>query len=281
MNIATSHLKLRLITAVTAAIAMLILVVSGCRRPRSEHNFSLAAVASFGSNPGKLEMFKYVPSMRRTKAPLVVVMHGCTQNAQDFANHSGWPELADKFNFMLVFPQQRSSNNFAKCFRWYSRENSMRGSGEALSIKQMVDRMKADYAIDPNRVYVTGLSAGAAMTSVMLATYPDVFAGGAIMAGVPYGCATKMSESLACMQSSVEKTPGQWGDLVRHAVGPRSSWPIVSIWQGTADHVIAPVNAREEMEQWTKFTSCPKRHRLLTRWLHSPTRFLELRRGKL
>jgi poly(3-hydroxybutyrate) depolymerase len=131
-----------------------------------------------------------------------------------------------------------------------SSQNSKRASGEASFIEQMVERMKADYKIDFKRIYVTGLSAGGAMTSVMLATYPDVFAGGAIMSGLPYGCATKLSETLTCMQSGVTRTANEWGDLIRRAA-PATSWPTVSIWQGTADHVIAPINAREELEQWT------------------------------
>jgi poly(hydroxyalkanoate) depolymerase family esterase len=193
-----------LIVAIAAALS---LGAAGCRKSNNGRSFSLVEVSSFGSNPGGLQMFKYVPPVSRSKAPLVVVMHGCTQSAQDFADHSGWPELADKMKFLLVFPQQPITNNFAKCFHWYRLSDSTRDSGEALSIKQMVDRMKTDYEVAADRVYVTGLSGGAAMTSVMLATYPDIFAGGAIMAGVPYHCATKLSESFACMQSAVEKLP--------------------------------------------------------------------------
>jgi poly(hydroxyalkanoate) depolymerase family esterase len=173
------------------------------------------------------------------------------QNAQDFADHSGWPELAAKMKFLIVFPQQPATNNPARCFNWYRLEDSTRDSGEALSVKQMVDWMMVNGGIDPTRVYVTGLSAGGAMTNVMLAAYPDVFAAGAVMAGVPYRCATKLGDTFSCMQSDAGKTPAQWGDLVRHASNRHGSWPVVSIWQGTTDRIIAPVNAREEMEQWT------------------------------
>ena len=82
------------------------------------------------------------------------------------------------------FSAQSITNNPARCFNWFQAKNSKRDSGEALSINQMVERMKADYKVDLRRLYVTGLSAGGAMTSIMLATYPEVFAGGAIMAGV-------------------------------------------------------------------------------------------------
>jgi poly(hydroxyalkanoate) depolymerase family esterase len=226
---------------------------AGCKRSSygSAHSVSLAEVPGFGSNPGRLEMFKYVPGGIPSTAPLVVAIHGCAQTAQDFADHSGWPQIADRFRLRMVFPQQRITNNPARCFNWFLSTNSTRESGEALSIKQMVDRMKADYRVDARRVFVTGLSAGGAMTSIMLATYPDVFAGGAIMAGTPYGCAEKLRDSFACLRGSVVKTPQQWGDLVRNASTNTNAWPSVSIWQGTADGLVAPVNAGEEVKQWT------------------------------
>jgi feruloyl esterase len=100
-------------------------------------------------------------------------------------------------------------------------------------------------------VYVTGLSAGGAMTAVMLATYPDVFAAGSILSGLPYGCAPATSP-YTCMSPGVDKTPAQWGNLVRAAYsgysGPR---PRVSIWHGTSDYVVASMNATESRDQWT------------------------------
>jgi poly(hydroxyalkanoate) depolymerase family esterase len=196
-------------------------------------------------------MFKYVPGGIRSAAPLIVAIHGCAQSAHDFADHSGWPQIADRLGLRIVFPQQRITNNPARCFNWFLSGNSMRDSGEALSIKQMVDRMKGDYGVDARRVFVTGLSAGGAMASVMLATYPDVFAAGAIMAGIPYGCAENLKDSLTCLQPGVVKTPQQWGDFVRNAKMGTHEWPSVSIWQGSADRLVAPLNAREEMKQWT------------------------------
>lgn len=249
------HVRIGAIAIVVALAA--IAGCGDCGHGGGVHRFALVEVRGFGSNPGGLLMFKFVPPSHPAKPPLVVAMHGCAQNARDLADHSGWPELAARMGFLLVFPQQRAINNPAECFNWFVPGDSTRNSGEALSIKQMVDKMKLDYSVDKNRIYVNGLSAGGAMAGVMLATYPDVFAGGAIMSGIPYGCARGLSAAFSCMDSSVTKTPRQWGELVRGADPGAVSWPIVSIWQGTADRIVAPANAHEEMLQWTNVHGIP------------------------
>ncbi len=208
-------------------------------------------VTGFGSNPGNLRMFKYVPSGLPAGAPMVVAMHGCAQSAASYDAESGWQLLADRWRFALLLPQQQSANNSSSCFNWFETGDTARGQGEALSIKQMVDRMLADHGVAPTRVYVTGLSAGGAMTSVMLATYPDVFAGGAIVAGLPHRCATSQSAAFSCMNPGSDLTPAQWGDKVRAASAWTGPWPIVSIWHGDADFTVRPMNATESMEQWT------------------------------
>lgn len=210
----------------------------------------LTAVASFGSNPGRLSMYEYAPAGVPANAPLVVAMHGCTQSAEAYVG-AGWNQLADTWKFYVVYPQQSSSNNSNKCFQWWDAASTSRDAGEALSIKQMVDSMKARHSIDASRVFVTGLSAGAAMTSVMLAAYPDVFSAGAIMAGLPYRCASSTSDAYTCMGGSVDKTPAQWGALVRAASKVVSAPPRVSIWQGTSDYTVRPANATELVDQWT------------------------------
>src|SRR5882757_2300932 len=142
---------------------------------------------NFGSNPGALRMFSYRPSNVSAGSALVVVLHGCTQTAGGYDLGAGWSTLADRFGFTLLLPEQQRSNNPNGCFNWFQPADIKRGHGEALSIRQMVEKMVSDFQIDPTRVFITGLSAGGAMTSVMLATYPDVFAGGAVVAGLPYG----------------------------------------------------------------------------------------------
>ncbi len=212
----------------------------------------LTQVTGFGSNPGALAMYSYRPDGLPSGAPLVVELHGCTQNASTYFANSGWREMADRNGFALVLAQQSSANNSSSCFNWFQASDTARGQGEALSIKQMTDYAVSSYGLDSSRVYVTGLSAGAAMTAVMLATYPDTYAGGSINAGLPYRCASSTLDAFSCMNPGVDKTPSAWGDLVRAAYsGYTGKRPLVSIWQGTSDTTVAPMNAGELRDQFT------------------------------
>ncbi|WP_149259262.1 PHB depolymerase family esterase [Actinomadura sp. K4S16] len=213
---------------------------------------SLTQVTGFGSNPGNLSMYAYRPDGLPSGAPLVVAMHGCTQNARDYFDHSGWSKYADLWKFALVLPEQKSANNYNSCFNWFQTGDTARGQGEALSIKQMVDYAVAQYGSAPSRVYVTGLSAGGAMTAVMLAAYPDTFAGGAVMSGIAYGCGTDLTSGTLCLTSQKGYSPQQWGDKVRAAYpGYSGPYPRVSIWQGTGDTTVYPFNADQLRDQWT------------------------------
>jgi poly(hydroxyalkanoate) depolymerase family esterase len=210
----------------------------------------LFEVTSFGSNPGELRMFTYVPKNLPDSAPLVVLLHGGTQSAASYNQGSGWSTLADRYGFALLLPQQPEKNNPLKCFNWFNPEDMTRNSGEAFSIKQMVDWMVAAHNLDRQNIYVTGLSSGGAMTAIMLATYPDVFAGGAIIAGLPYGAANDLQEGLACMFQGPNRSGQEWGNLVRSASSHQGQWPKVSIWHGDADGTVKPINAAEIVKQW-------------------------------
>lgn len=231
-------------------VAALIMIATLLLMPDAA--LALTEVSNFGSNPGDLRMYRYVPANLPASAPLVVALHGCTQSAANYDDETGWVKLADQYQFALLLPEQKDTNNSNRCFNWFKSGDIQRGQGEALSIKQMVDKMKSDYPIATQRVYVTGLSAGGAMTSVMLATYPDVFAGGGIVAGLPYQCATSVSDAFNCMNPGKTLNPDQWGDKVRQAYsGYQGPWPIVSIWHGDADSTVKVSNLTEILKQWT------------------------------
>lgn len=205
---------------------------------------------SFAPNPGALVAKKFVPTGLTKGAPLIVVLHGCTQTPEGYDLGTGWTALAELQGFAVLYPEQQRTNNINGCFNWFEPGDMRRDAGEPASIKAMIDRMIADHAIDPARVFITGLSAGAAMAGVMLATYPEIFAGGGLIAGLPYGVARSMPAALSRMRSRGHESDTQLAALVRGASSHERPWPTVSIWHGTADMTVAASNADATVAQW-------------------------------
>jgi len=145
---------------------------------------------------------------------------------------------------------QKAVNNPHTCFDWFNPEDITRDSGEVASIAAMVRNMVEAHGLDARRVFITGLSAGGAMTSAMLATYPEMFAGGAIIAGLPFGAAQNVRDALESMRSAPLRTPAQWGASVRAASGYQGPWPRISIWHGALDTTVNVNNAQACLAQW-------------------------------
>jgi poly(hydroxyalkanoate) depolymerase family esterase len=227
------------------------------RNLRPDLHSPLAEVKGFGTNPGALRMFSYVPAVQQQPRSLVVVLHGCGQSAAGYDVGSGWSTLAKHYGFALLLPEQQPSNNPNTCFNWFNPEDIARERGEASSIRQMIARMVADHGIDPRRIFITGLSAGGAMTTVMLATYPELFTAGAVIAGLPFGVASNVREALSGMRASRARSPRELGDLVRKASGHKGEWPKLSVWHGSADRTVYPGNANEIVKQWLDVHGLP------------------------
>ena len=217
----------------------------------------LVEIADFGANPGALRMFAYLPENLPAAPALVVVLHGCGQTAAGYDLGAGWSTMAKRYGFALLMPEQQASNNAQGCFNWFNPEDVARDSGEAASIRQMIARIAGDAGIDARRIFVTGLSAGGAMTTVMLATYPELFAGGAVIAGLPFGVATNVREALNGMYQSPSRAAGELGDLVRNASHHKGPWPKLSVWHGSADRTVNPANANEIVKQWLDVHGLP------------------------
>jgi len=163
---------------------------------------------------------------------------------------AGWSTLADRYGFVLLLPQQQISNNPNNGFNWFLPGDAERGKGEAQSIRDMIETAIVEHGIDRRRVFITGLSAGGAMACVMLATYPELFAAGAVIAGLPFGTATTLNEALESMVHVRARPAREWGDLVRAASRHRGPWPRISVWHGGADAVVKRENADQIVKQW-------------------------------
>ena len=217
---------------------------------------TFAEVSSFGGNPGDLKMYVYTPDTPAANPPAVFLFHACTQTARNYHDNSGWRELADQHGFYLVYPEQQPRANPARCFNWAGEygdpTNLTRGEGENESVKNMVQTSVANYGLDAARIYMSGHSGGGAQIALMLATWPELWAGAGIIAGIPYNCTTTFTEVSACLNPGLDKTPQQWGDRVRAGhPGFSGTYPKVSIWHGTSDGVVSIRNQGELLEQWT------------------------------
>ncbi len=209
----------------------------------------LAETASFGANPGQLRMLSYVPPQLPPGAPLVVVLHGCQQTAAGFDHAGAWSMLAERHGFAVLYPEQRRANNAMLCFGWFDAAVAP-GRGEVGSIRQMVGTMLERHRLDRRRVFATGLSAGGAMAAALLACHPDVFAAGAIVAGLPFGVARSTAEALDCMAHGPGLPPTSLAERVRAASPGATRWPLISIWHGDADRTVVPANATALAGQW-------------------------------
>jgi poly(hydroxyalkanoate) depolymerase family esterase len=218
----------------------------------------LVPIEGFGSNPGGLLMFAHVPEALPKGRQLVLVLHGCRQTAEIYDRAAGWASLAEERGFAVVYAQQREANNQRLCFTWFRPSEVMRDRGELMSIRQMVDHAATMAGSDRERIYVTGLSAGGAMTAAILANYPELFAGGAIIAGLPFGAARDATRAFDAMAAAPERSAREWGDLVR-LVSPRiRRRPAISIWHGPADETVAPSNASALVDQWRSVYRLPE-----------------------
>ena len=213
----------------------------------------LEFVKGFGENYGWLKMFVYTPPNAPKNAPLLVGLHGCVQTAEAYAKQSGWFKLADEHGFCLLLPQTQTFNNISMCFNWFTPVDINRKKhGESRSIRNMVEYMIQNRSIDSSQIYITGVSAGAAMAVVMMALYPETFKAGAPLAGGPYKAANNIFGASFAMLGWVCRKPHKWAKHIKkqnpNYVGP---YPKLVIVHGRRDLVCNRGNARELAEQWT------------------------------
>jgi poly(hydroxyalkanoate) depolymerase family esterase len=193
----------------------------------------------------------FVPTKAATPTPLLVMLHGCTQTADAFADATQMDALAEKEGFVVAYPEQSPDTIATRCFRWYEPAHQARGAGEPMELADAADAVGKAHGVDPERVYVAGLSAGAAMSVVLGATYPDRFTAIGVVAGVEYKGATSFSEAFST-SSNGGPDPDMQGVLAHTAMGSLARVVPTFVVHGTSDSVLAKVNGDQVTAQWRR-----------------------------
>ncbi|MGI8573953.1 MAG: extracellular catalytic domain type 1 short-chain-length polyhydroxyalkanoate depolymerase [Egibacteraceae bacterium] len=198
--------------------------------------------SSLSNHAGSRSYKLYVPQVTGSQPkPLLVMLHGCTQDADDFAAGTRMNALAETHGFLVTYPQQSARVNPSKCWNWFEAGDQRRDSGEPSIIADITRQIASSHAVDKGRVFVAGLSAGAAMAVIMGATYPDLYAAVGVHSGLAYGVATDLVSALRAMKQGSE--------------GVRASTPLpatpMMVFHGDRDQTVNQRNGDEVLGPWT------------------------------
>lgn len=204
---------------------------------------------AFGERSYKLFVPKSVTAGQA--APLVVMLHGCTQDPDQFATGTRMNQLAEKEGFLVLYPDQPRSAHMMKCWTWFSPAHQQRGKGEPAAIVGMVEQVAKKHAVDRGAVFAAGLSAGGAMASVLGATYPDVFAAIGVASGLEYAAAASEMEGRSAMSQGGPDPDRAGLKAFQAAAGNARVLPTI-VFHGADDRIVAPVNADQALGQWAQ-----------------------------
>lgn len=206
----------------------------------------------FANRAGSRTYKLYVPArIGASPPPMIVMLHGCSQSVDDFATGTRMNLLADEHGFLVVYPEQAASANPSKCWNWFKAQDQLRDSGEPSLIAGIVREVAARYGADPRRIFVAGLSAGAAMAVILGETYPELFSGVGAHSGLPYGSAHDLPSAMAAMKggrsgiAGLKNMPGA-GMAPRRKIA--RAVPII-VFHGDRDHTVQQTNGAEIIQQ--------------------------------
>jgi poly(hydroxyalkanoate) depolymerase family esterase len=206
----------------------------------------------FSNDAGSRAYKVYVPA-GKSDAPraMIVMLHGCTQSADDFAAGTQMNRLADEHGFLVVYPEQSAQANASKCWNWFMPQDQRRGAGEPSLIAGIVCHVARRHGADPRRIFVAGLSAGAAMAVVLGETYPELFAGVGAHSGLPYGSAHDIPSALAAMKGGRSRMPGLKNMPGAPGMPPRKAMQAVPVivFHGDRDHTVQQSNGAHIVQQ--------------------------------
>jgi poly(hydroxyalkanoate) depolymerase family esterase len=199
-------------------------------------------------NPAGSRAYKVYVPVDAAPGPrmMLVMLHGCTQSADDFAAGTRMNRLADAHGFVVVYPEQAAQANPQKCWNWFKPEDQRRDAGEPSLIAGIVREVASTHDVDGHRIFVAGLSAGAAMAVVLGATYPDLFAGVGAHSGLPFGSAQDIPSALSAMKGGRGRSPASKG----WPATARTVHPVpVIVFHGDRDHTVQSSNGARIVEQ--------------------------------
>lgn len=201
----------------------------------------------------------YVPGHDRSEPlPLIVMLHGCTQDADDFAAGTRMNALAEKQGFIVAYPTQPQGANRSKCWNWFRPADQQRDQGEPSLIAGITREVMADYNVDPKRVFVAGLSAGGAMAAIVAQTYPDLYAAAGVHSGLPVGCAHDLPSALAAMRGGKARSKARKPGRADIHYAQASQCPLI-VFHGDADTTVHPANANELVREFSASEAVPVR----------------------
>ena len=177
------------------------------------------------------------------RRPLLVMLHGCTQDAADIARGTRMDARADARGLLVLYPEQPAAAHPQKCWSWYAPAHQRRDAGEPAAIAAMTRAVMASHAVDPRRVYVAGISAGGAMALTTAAAYPETYAAIAVHSALPFGAATSVPDALVAMRQGADTTRAS-GDALLAAMGERGRAIPGIVFHGATDAVAHPANGR-------------------------------------
>ena len=247
------------ITVLRAALGVVLVVMTGGGSGGAPAAEAAGASAegrfvdgTYSADAGTRRWRLWVPNGydARRRAPLLVLLHGCTQDPDDLGRGTRVTEHADRLGVLVLLPEQPASANIKKCWNWFDPAHQRRDAGEPALIAGMTRQVMGEWPADGRRVYVAGISAGAAMASIMAITYPDLYAAVGLHSGIPFGAATDVMQGVGVMANGAPDTESL-GRGAHDAMG-RYARPVpVIIIQGGADAVVRPINATHTRDQWS------------------------------
>jgi poly(hydroxyalkanoate) depolymerase family esterase len=205
---------------------------------------------TYGNEVGSLAYKLYIPSGYDGQAlPLVVMLHGCTQSPDDFAAGTRMNRIAEECVCFVAYPEQSTTANISKCWNWFRPTDQRRGEGEPSLIAGITRQIMRDYSVDPRRIYIAGLSAGAAAAAIMGRSYPDLFAAIGVHSGLACGSASDIASAFAAMRQGEIALHMEAGDVSNSRADERIIPTIV--FHGDRDATVHPHNGDRVITQWT------------------------------